>query len=108
MSNELDAFIHTMLAEKQLPGVEEDQELKAQIESDLKKDLLQSIDRALIGALPDDKLTEFNALLDDPNLTPDVAQNFIKNSGIDIQGITVRTMVAFRALYLQRSPVSEA
>lgn len=104
MSNELDAFVATMLAEKQLPGIDKDEELKAQVQADLKKDLLQEIDRALVNALSDEKLAEFNALLDDPNTNAEVVQNFIKNSGVDINAVTIRTMVGFRALYLQNSP----
>lgn len=99
MSNELDAFIDTMLKERKLPPM--DEEVRTQIAKDLKKDLIDEIDRALIKALPADKLQEFNSLLDNENVTAESLQALIKNSGIDVTSITIQTMVGFRALYLQ-------
>jgi hypothetical protein len=97
--NELDDFINTMLKERQLPPM--DEEVRVQIVADLKKDLLDQIDKALINALPEDKLQEFNTLLDSSDVNTETLQGFIKNSGIDVADVTVRTMVGFRALYLQ-------
>jgi hypothetical protein len=99
MGEELDKFIGDILEAKQY--IDLDQEVRDQLASDLKQSLLQEIDKALINALPDDKLDEFNKLLDQSDMTAEQLQAFIAQSGVDVQKIIVRTMVAFRTLYLQ-------
>ena len=99
MGEELDKFIGDILEAKQYTDL--DQEVRDQLASDLKQGLLQEIDKALINALPEDKLDEFNAMLDKSDMTNEQLQAFIANSGIDVQKVIMRTMVAFRSLYLQ-------
>ena len=93
----LAAFVQDMLDAKNMTGI--DAEVKEQLESDLKTRLLDQIDRALIDALPEEKVGELNHLLDQQ---PDQAQiqEFIATSGIDVQRITLETMVHFRNAYV--------
>lgn len=99
-SDELDRFINEILDEKQLSGVTP--EVRVQLVADLKERLLDQINRALITALPDDKMTEFNTLLDDETISDDAVTLFIAGSGVDVQKVTIQTMLRFSELYLGR------
>lgn len=93
----IDKFIKDLLDAKNLNGV--DDEVRQQLEQDLKTRLLDQIDRAIIEALPEDKLSGFNALLDNNSTAQDV-QKYIIECGVDTQKVTLETMLRFRALYL--------
>ena len=95
---ELDTFVNGILDDKQLPGV--DGEVREQLATDLKQRLLDQINRAVIDALPEDKLSELDAMMDRPDLSEQDVQSFIASSGIDVKRITVETMLRFRDLYL--------
>ena len=98
MNQELiDKFIKDLLDAKNLNGV--DDEVRQQLEQDLKTRLLDQIDRAIIEALPEDKLSGFNELLDNNSTAQDV-QKYIIECGVDTQKVTLETMLRFRALYL--------
>lgn len=97
--DELDKFIGDILEAKQLSGV--DDEVRTQLIADLKQQMLDQINRALIDALPEEKLDEFNALLEDEASSDESIQSFIMNSGVDVNKVTVATMLRFRELYLQ-------
>lgn len=97
--DELDQFVGGILDAKKLSGI--DQDVRAQLVTDLKQQLLDQINRALIDALSEDKLDEFNALLEDPTTTDETVQTFITTSGVDINRVTSKTMLQFRDLYLQ-------
>lgn len=105
--DELDSFVAGILNEKKLPGIT-DEEVRQQLIADLKQNLLDQINRALINAMPDDKVTEFNTLLDDPNVTEEAIQSFVMSSGIDVERITTQTMLLFRSLYLETAEERDA
>jgi hypothetical protein len=96
--DELSQFIQGILAEKQLSGI--DDNVREQLVADLQQRLLDQINRALIDALPDDKIEAFNRMLDDESLTDEQVQQFIAASGVDVQRVTIQTMLRFRDLYL--------
>lgn len=96
---QLDAFIREIIEAKQLPGLTE--EAKVGLLEEMRERLLDMINRALIEALPDDKVAELSKLMDGDGLTDEQLQDFIEKSGIDIEGVTAKAMLAFRGLYLQ-------
>jgi hypothetical protein len=59
------------------------------------------IERALLDALPDDKLHELDALIDSGQVTDEAIKKIIESSGIDAKQITMDTMLRFRDLYLE-------
>jgi len=97
--DQLDTFIKEIIDAKQLPGVTEDAKLG--LVEEMRERLLDMINRALIEALPDDKMAEFSQLLDNESVDDDAVQQFIAQSGVNVQEVTTKTMLAFRALYLQ-------
>lgn len=76
-----------------------DSDVRRQLEEDLKNRLLDQIDRAVLGALPENKIDGFNDLLD-RNASQQEIQQYITSSGVDTKKITLETMLRFRSLYL--------
>ena len=97
--DQLDTFIKDIIDAKQLPGITE--EAKVGLIEEMRERLLDQINRALIEALPEEKTVEFSTLLDNENITDEEVQAFIANSGVDVEKVTAKTMLAFRGLYLQ-------
>jgi len=98
-SDPLDQFVRDIVADKRLPGVDDD-EVREQLVTDLKERLLDQVDRAMVDALPDDKVDGFNELLDNEATTDEQIQAYIAQSGVDTQQVATDTMVRFRELYL--------
>lgn len=76
-----------------------DGDVRRQLEQDLKNRLLDQIDRAVLRALPENKIDGFNDLLD-RNASQQEVQQYIANSGVYTKKITLETMLRFRSLYL--------
>lgn len=76
-----------------------DSDVRRQLEQDLKNRLLDQIDRAVLEALPENKIDGFNDLLD-RNASQQEVQQYIATSGVDTKKITLETMLRFRSLYL--------
>ena len=76
-----------------------DSDVRRQLEQDLKNRLLDQIDRAVLEALPENKIDGFNDLLDRGASKQEI-QQYIANSGVDTKKITLETMLRFRSLYL--------
>jgi len=97
--DELGGFINEILTKKQLPGMTD--EIRVQLISDLKERLINQINRAIIDALPDDKIDEFNNFLELQPRTDEEVQEFISHCGVDLKATTIQAMLLFRELYLQ-------
>ena len=93
----LSKFINDIIDAKNFKTL--DSEVRQQLEQDLKNRLLDQIDRAVLGALPENKIDGFNELLDRDASRQEV-QRYIANSGVDTKKITLETMLCFRSLYL--------
>jgi len=97
--DQLQTFIREIIDAKQLPGLTE--EAKQHLSDEMQEVLIDQINRALIEALPDEKMDAFSALIDTEEVTDEQVQGFIAQSGVDIEKVTAKTMLAFRELYLQ-------
>lgn len=97
MEDQLDSFIKEIIDQKEFPGLTP--EVKVQLSADLREKLIDQINRNLIAAMQDEKVEEFDHLIDSG--ADDVAlQRFIADSGVNVPQVTLATMVAFRNLYL--------
>jgi hypothetical protein len=76
------------------------EDVHEQLVADLKERLLDQIDKAVVDALPDDKVDDFNALLDQAETSDESIQNYIVQCGVDVQQVTINAMLRFRDLYL--------
>lgn len=97
--DQLDTFIKEIIDTKQLPGITD--EARAGLAEEMRERLLDQINRALIDALPDEKVEELSQLLDNEGVDDAQVQAFVASSGVDVQEVTAKTLIAFRALYLQ-------
>lgn len=98
MGDPFEQFVSELLDSKAW-GDRVDQDGRKQLEEDLKGRLLDQIDRAVIDALPEDKVDGLNELLD-REASDEEVHEYIANSGVDVQGITMQVMLRFRELYL--------
>lgn len=96
--DQLDAFIQEIIDTKRLPGVTD--EAKVGLREEMKERLLDMVNRALVESLPEDKVGELSDLLDN-GAQDEQVQAFIASSGVNVESVTARTMLAFRGLYLQ-------
>jgi len=76
-----------------------DSDVRRQLEQDLKNRLIALINRAVLEALPENKIDGFNDLLD-RGASPQEVQHYKATSGVDTKKITLETMLRFRSLYL--------
>ena len=90
-------FVTELLNAKNMTGI--DDGVRKQLEADLTARLLDQVDRAIVDALPDEKIDGLNALLDE-HADEQRVQQYIADSGVDVQRITLETMLRFRELYL--------
>lgn len=103
-NQELDQFVGSIIDEKKLEGITD--EVRTQLVSDMRDRLLDQINRALIEALPEEKVDELNEMLE-RDATDDELQTFIGASGVNAQEVAARTMVTFRNLYIGASKSEE-
>lgn len=91
-------FMDSLLEEKGITDL--DDETRETLKRDMIERLMAQIDTAMINALSEDKLIEFNERIDDPNFSNDDATQFFVDAGLDVQRIALQTMIEFRMLYL--------
>ncbi len=96
-SPSLSTYIQGLLDETHGPAVlSEDQRLS--MHNDLMTRLTTLINTNLIAAIPQEKVPEFNRLIDTEAKEEDIS-NFIQTTVPDPQGVIVRTLVDFREVY---------
>ena len=98
---QFDKFIGDIIDAKQLTGLTAD--AKEGLVEEMRDRLLDMIDRSLISALSDEKISELSGLLDDESFTEEQMQQFVVDNGVDVEKVTAKTMLAFRNLYLDPS-----
>lgn len=98
---ELDRFVSSLIAEKHIEGITP--EGRARVAQEIKEQLVEQINRAVLDRLPDEKLDELNRLMDAGNFGAEDMQNFINNSGVDIPKVTAETLLYFRSFYLGKT-----
>lgn len=101
----VEQFIEQLLDSR---GIDVEGEVRQQLKQDMMQRLLDQIDKAVINALPDDKVAELTEKLDDTSFTNEKMQQFVKESGVDAQQIALETMLQFKYLYLGNDAGKEA
>lgn len=96
--DQLDEFVIEIIEAKNLPGLTD--EVKANLIEDMKSQLFDQVDRALLDELTDDQLDAFNERMES-DTSETAPHDFLVENGVDIQKVTARTMLKFRDLYLQ-------
>lgn len=94
----VDGFIESLLVEKGIADVEPD--IKKQLKDDMKKRLLNQINKAAIMKLSEDKAAELAKLVDDPDFTNEKMTEFMQKSGVNLTEVALDTMLKYRNFYL--------
>ncbi len=106
MEEQLDQFLEQLLIDKGLTSLEGD--VRKEVKEGMARRLEDQINYAIINALPEDKAIELADKIDDENFTDEQVADFVRESGVDVIGITTATMVQFRTFYLMNpEPVKE-
>jgi hypothetical protein len=105
MEDPFATFIKEMINSKQW-GQHVDAEVKAQLELDLRKRLMDQIDRAVVEQMPEDKIGGLDELLD-RSAPQEEIQQYVAGSGLDMQRVTLETMLRFRDLYIGQQQVND-
>ena len=94
----IDDFIESILNDKGIKEV--DPEIRNELKEDMKKRLLDQIDKAAVMQLSEEKAEELARLADDPEFTNEKLTEFMQNSGVNLAQVALDTMVKFRGFYL--------
>lgn len=94
----IDDFIESLLNDKGITDV--DPEIRTELKEDMKKRLMDQINKAAIMKLSEEKATELAELVDDPNFTDEKMTKFMQDSGVNLTEVALDTMLKFRSFYL--------
>lgn len=94
------AFIDSLIEEKGLGKLNDEE--KAQLRATLDESLTDTINQALLYALPDDKFQELEALADRDDVTTEQVTELIANSGIEVEKVVKEAMEDFRRIFLEK------
>lgn len=94
----IDDFIESILNDKGVTDV--GPEIRVELKEDMKKRLIDQINKAAVMQLSEEKAAELATLIDDPNFTDEKMTEFMQNSGVNLPEVTLDTMLKFRGLYL--------
>ena len=95
---QLEEFANQILTEKNLPGLSDD--VRPGVIAEMVQVLHELINRAILDALPENKLQELDKLTDDPEANLEQIQQLVESGGVDTQQIVTDTLTKFRELYL--------
>ena len=93
------AFIEELIEDKGLGGI--DEEKKAELRATLDESLTDTINQALLYALPDEKFNELEELANSDDVTSEQVTELIANSGIDVKAVASEAMADFRRAFLE-------
>lgn len=93
----IDDFVESLLNDK---GIEVEPEIREELKADMKKRLMDQINRAAIQALSEEKADELAKKIDDPNFTNEDMAKFMQDSGVNLTEVALETMLRFRSFYL--------
>ncbi|MBR3324213.1 hypothetical protein IKG24_01595 [Candidatus Saccharibacteria bacterium] len=93
----IDEFIESLLKDK---GIEVEPEIREELKADMKKRLLEQINRAAIQSLSEEKAAELAKLVEKPDFTDEQMTKFIQDSGVNLTEVALETMLRFRSFYL--------
>lgn len=91
-------FVSDLLDQRGVTDLEED--VRKHLIDEMTEMLLDKIDRAAIGALPEDKAIELADGLDKGTIKPEDVTKFMQDAGLNLEEISLITMMQFRDLYL--------
>lgn len=95
----IDDFVEKLLQAKNLPTVNE--AVRSEMKKDLSKRVVDRINAIIATHMPDDKLDEFEKLLDS-KADDETVQNFCKEQIPDLQALITIELAKFQSIYLSK------
>jgi hypothetical protein len=96
----IDQFVEDLIKEKGLPA-DLDSEVRQQLVNNLTERVANLINRRLIDALPDEKVTELEKLVDTNPQDAQAFQKFMADNVPNQEQVIAAALLEFRGLYLQ-------
>lgn len=96
----LAAYINRLLIDK--GELATDTKTQAKQREQLKRQINDAMEMAMVQALSDDQLEEFDRRLDD-GMTDAEMEEFLEGTGVDFVEATKKALIEFRAKYLNES-----
>lgn len=93
-------FIGQIIDEKGMTDLEP--EIREQMIEEMSTLLMQQIDNAAINALSEEKAIELADGLEDGSIKQEDVSKFMTDAGLNLEEISLMTMIQFRDLYLGR------
>ena len=108
LSNEeiMVAFADGLLNEKGLGEMSD--EVRQEMLQDLVERLSDFVNRAILEALPEEKIAELDELIDRDVATPEAVSELINGVGFDVSERVAKAMEKFREIYLGENQSMEA
>lgn len=94
----VDDFIESLLNERGITEVEPD--VRAELKEDMKKRLMDQINKSAIMQLSEEKAAELAEKINDPDFTNEKMTEFMQNSGVNLTEVALDAMLRFRNFYL--------
>lgn len=94
----LDDFVEKILVDKGVTDIEP--EIRDELKEDMKKRLLDEINRAAIMQLTEEQASELDQKLAEPDFSNEDMVKFVQDAGVDLTQVAVDTMLRFRGMYL--------
>jgi uncharacterized membrane-anchored protein len=96
----LDEFVSQLLVDKGITDLEPD--IEADLKQEMKTRLEEQINKAAVMQLSEEKASELEQIMDDPDFTEEKLTEFMQNSGVNLAEVALNTMLQFRSLYLDQ------
>ncbi len=94
----LDDFVEKILVDKGVTDIEP--EIRDELKEDMKKRLLDEINRAASMQLSEEQAADLEAKLAEADFTNEDMVKFVEDAGVDLTKVAVDTMLRFRGMYL--------
>ncbi|MBR2864400.1 hypothetical protein IKE88_02550 [Candidatus Saccharibacteria bacterium] len=97
-----DQYVDLLVEKKGLDSLPDDK--KDRLKEEIKKTLIEEFNKEVLRQLPEDKLDEFEQILDDDSKTIEDAGVVIKSAGLDMGEILKTVLESFQKMFLGEAP----
>lgn len=94
----VDKFLEQLLIDKGITDLDPD--VRSDLINEMRSHLMEQINKAAILYLDEQKATELDSLIKNPDFTEEEMSEFMQKSGVDFTKVTLEVMANFRKNYL--------
>lgn len=101
-----DQYVDLLVEKKGLDSLPDDK--KDRLKEEIKKTLIDEFNKEVLHQLPEDKLDEFEQILDDDSKTIEDAGVVIKSAGLNMGEILKTVLESFQKMFLGDAPAENS